>query len=258
MLRRRARAARARRAHRHDRHRRAVPGDARDLARRSSSASASTSRSRTPTGDWTGPAHCCGDAQGRRARARARAAPTPGSPASAASSRRRARTRSRSSSTTSAGIWKYNPLVDWTEKDLWRRIAERDLPYHPLHDQGYASIGCAPCTQPGQRAARAAGPGCDQDRVRAARHVTADRHARALAPARARGRGDPRDARGRRRAREARAAVQRRQGLDRARAARAEGVRAGPRPVPAAAHRHRPQLPRGASRSATGSSPRSA
>ena len=47
------------------------------------------------------------------------------------------------------GIWKYNPLVDWTEKDLWRRIAERELPYHPLHDQGYASIGCTHCTTPG-------------------------------------------------------------------------------------------------------------
>ena len=47
------------------------------------------------------------------------------------------------------GIWKYNPLALWTEKDLWRRIHERDLPYHPLHDRGYASIGCAPCTLPG-------------------------------------------------------------------------------------------------------------
>jgi phosphoadenosine phosphosulfate reductase len=47
-------------------------------------------------------------------------------------------------------IWKYNPLVEWTEKDIWRRIHERDLPYHPLHDQGYDSIGCAPCTAPGQ------------------------------------------------------------------------------------------------------------
>jgi phosphoadenosine phosphosulfate reductase len=47
------------------------------------------------------------------------------------------------------GIWKYNPLAHWTEKDLWRRIHERNLPYNPLHDQGYASIGCAPCTQPG-------------------------------------------------------------------------------------------------------------
>jgi len=48
------------------------------------------------------------------------------------------------------GIWKYNPLAYWTEKDLWRRIHERGLPYHPLHDQGYESIGCAPCTQPGK------------------------------------------------------------------------------------------------------------
>ena len=59
------------------------------------------------------------------------------------------RTPSSSSTTTSASIWKYNPLADWTERDLWQRIHERDLPYHPLHDQGYASIGCAPCTQPG-------------------------------------------------------------------------------------------------------------
>jgi phosphoadenosine phosphosulfate reductase len=49
----------------------------------------------------------------------------------------------------SRGIWKYNPLANWTEKDLWRRINERDLPYNPLHDQGYESIGCAPCTRPG-------------------------------------------------------------------------------------------------------------
>jgi phosphoadenosine phosphosulfate reductase len=47
------------------------------------------------------------------------------------------------------GLWKVNPLADWTEKDLWRYIHKHDLPYNPLHDQGYASIGCAPCTQPG-------------------------------------------------------------------------------------------------------------
>ena len=35
------------------------------------------------------------------------------------------------------------------ERNSKRRISERDLPYHPLHDQGYESIGCAPCTQPG-------------------------------------------------------------------------------------------------------------
>jgi phosphoadenosine phosphosulfate reductase len=47
------------------------------------------------------------------------------------------------------GIWKLNPLADWSEKDLWRYIFDHDLPYHPLHDQGYSSIGCAPCTLPG-------------------------------------------------------------------------------------------------------------
>jgi phosphoadenosine phosphosulfate reductase len=47
------------------------------------------------------------------------------------------------------GLWKYNPLAHWTDKDLWRRIHERNLPYNRLHDQGYESIGCAPCTQPG-------------------------------------------------------------------------------------------------------------
>ena len=44
---------------------------------------------------------------------------------------------------------KYNPLALWSDKDLWTRIFERELPYNPLHDQGYSSIGCAPCTQPG-------------------------------------------------------------------------------------------------------------
>ncbi len=48
------------------------------------------------------------------------------------------------------GIWKVNPLADWSEKDLWNYIFEYDLPYNPLHDQGYASIGCAPCTLPGE------------------------------------------------------------------------------------------------------------
>ena len=48
------------------------------------------------------------------------------------------------------GIWKLNPLADWSEKDIWTYIFKHDLPYNPLHDQGYASIGCAPCTQPGE------------------------------------------------------------------------------------------------------------
>jgi phosphoadenosine phosphosulfate reductase len=47
------------------------------------------------------------------------------------------------------GLWKYNPLFDWTDDDVWARISERALPYHALHDVGYASIGCATCTAPG-------------------------------------------------------------------------------------------------------------
>ncbi|HTX46265.1 MAG TPA: phosphoadenylyl-sulfate reductase [Solirubrobacteraceae bacterium] len=47
------------------------------------------------------------------------------------------------------GIWKVNPLADWSEKDVWTYIFKHNLPYHPLHDQGYSSIGCAPCTRPG-------------------------------------------------------------------------------------------------------------
>ena len=44
------------------------------------------------------------------------------------------------------GKWKYAPLADWTEGDVWRYISERDVPYNPLHDQGYDSIGCTHCT----------------------------------------------------------------------------------------------------------------
>ena len=47
------------------------------------------------------------------------------------------------------GLWKFNPLADWTQDQVWEYIAERQLPYNPLHDHGYASIGCAPCTLPG-------------------------------------------------------------------------------------------------------------
>jgi phosphoadenosine phosphosulfate reductase len=69
------------------------------------------------------------------------------------------------------GIWKLNPLADWTEKDLWRYIHRHDLPYNPLHDQGYASIGCAPCTQPGAgREGRWAG----QDKIECGIHVVVD------------------------------------------------------------------------------------
>jgi phosphoadenosine phosphosulfate reductase len=44
-------------------------------------------------------------------------------------------------------IAKLNPLAEWTEDEVWDYVRERDLPYHPLYDQGYTSIGCAPCTR---------------------------------------------------------------------------------------------------------------
>ena len=43
---------------------------------------------------------------------------------------------------------KVNPLLAWTKKDVWKFILDHDVPYNPLHDQGYPSIGCWPCTRP--------------------------------------------------------------------------------------------------------------
>jgi phosphoadenosine phosphosulfate reductase len=43
---------------------------------------------------------------------------------------------------------KVNPLLTWTKKDIWNFIAKHEVPYNPLHDQGYPSIGCWPCTRP--------------------------------------------------------------------------------------------------------------
>ncbi|MCA9258408.1 MAG: phosphoadenylyl-sulfate reductase [Planctomycetales bacterium] len=42
---------------------------------------------------------------------------------------------------------KISPLANWTKKDVWKRIMEADVPYNPLHDRGYPSIGCWPCTR---------------------------------------------------------------------------------------------------------------
>jgi phosphoadenosine phosphosulfate reductase len=46
-------------------------------------------------------------------------------------------------------LWKANPLADWDDERVWSYVRERDLPYNPLHDRGYASIGCVHCTRPG-------------------------------------------------------------------------------------------------------------
>ena len=43
--------------------------------------------------------------------------------------------------------WKINPLVDWTEERVWDYVRRHRLPYNPLHDQHYPSVGCFPCTR---------------------------------------------------------------------------------------------------------------
>ncbi len=53
------------------------------------------------------------------------------------------------------GLMKVNPLLNWTEKQVWEYIRKNDLPYNELHDKGFPSIGCQPCTrsvQPGEDA----------------------------------------------------------------------------------------------------------
>ncbi|MES2901650.1 MAG: phosphoadenylyl-sulfate reductase [Pseudomonadota bacterium] len=57
------------------------------------------------------------------------------------------------------GMTKFNPLAEWSEEDVWNYIRANEVPYNALHDQGFPSIGCAPCT-------RAVNPGED---VRAGR-----------------------------------------------------------------------------------------
>lgn len=44
-------------------------------------------------------------------------------------------------------LWKFNPLADWSEADVWTYLRDHAVPYNPLHDRGYPSIGCEPCTR---------------------------------------------------------------------------------------------------------------
>ena len=46
------------------------------------------------------------------------------------------------------GLVKINPLCDWSSEMIWDHIRSNDLPYNVLHDRGYPSIGCEPCTKP--------------------------------------------------------------------------------------------------------------
>jgi phosphoadenosine phosphosulfate reductase len=56
------------------------------------------------------------------------------------------------------GLVKVNPLLRWTNRDVWAFVVANKVPYNPLHDQGYPSIGCRPCTRavaPGEADERA-------------------------------------------------------------------------------------------------------
>jgi phosphoadenosine phosphosulfate reductase len=57
--------------------------------------------------------------------------------------------------------WRVHPLLDWRESDVWSYIRDQGLPYNPLYDNGYRSIGCEPCTQPSSGTERS---GREQDK----------------------------------------------------------------------------------------------
>ena len=48
---------------------------------------------------------------------------------------------------TERSMTKFNPLADWSEDDVWHYIRSQNVPYNPLHDRGFPSIGCEPCTR---------------------------------------------------------------------------------------------------------------
>lgn len=45
------------------------------------------------------------------------------------------------------GLFKINPLIEWTEDQVWEYIKKNNVPYNELHDKGFPSIGCQPCTR---------------------------------------------------------------------------------------------------------------
>ena len=69
--------------------------------------------------------------------------------ASGLSGRRKTRTQL----APKGGMTRASRLADWTEAEVWHYLKSNQVPYNPLHDKGYPSIGCEPCTraiQPGE------------------------------------------------------------------------------------------------------------
>ncbi len=98
--------------------------------------------------EWTGPPHCCSE---RKVAALRQA--LDGMEAWVTGLRREHSTERADTAKLHwderYGLWKVNPLADWSERDVWSYIMENGVPYNDLHDRGYDSIGCVPCTQPG-------------------------------------------------------------------------------------------------------------
>ena len=160
--------ARAEGARLRDRHAPSLPRDVRVLARgRAALRHDDRGLRRAVAGDsrsarrelWeTKPDLYLAIAQGRAARRARSATSTPGSPASAATSRRRAPTRRSSAGTSSTSSGRRTRSPTGATTTCWAYIRERGLPYNPLHDRGYDSIGDTHSTQPGAgRAGRWAG-----------------------------------------------------------------------------------------------------
>ena len=76
-------------------------------------------------------------------------------------------------------VWKIQPLVDWDAKRVWAYIHVNEIPYNPLHDAGYPSIGCIPCTRPVSPTRRTSGRWAGSDKLECG--IT-DRVTRHLAP----------------------------------------------------------------------------
>lgn len=52
-------------------------------------------------------------------------------------------------------VVKLHPILNWTEKEVWKYIEKHDIPYLPWYDKGYRSLGCEPCSSPGGKTERA-------------------------------------------------------------------------------------------------------
>ena len=70
------------------------------------------------------------------------------------------------------GVWKVQPLVDWDAKRVQAYIVVNEVPYNPLHDRGYPSIGCMPCTRPVVKGEdERAGRWADSDKIECGIHL---------------------------------------------------------------------------------------